>query len=185
MQTAVPWGKLAFRIRNREICSHILDFRRPEPRFGDHLHRRTVGSIKDQHSAGESVRHPLHQFPNLLCQEVIEHPGGKEHRPAGGIDLAKPCSVLQVAGDILLPLPGGQQLLPQGNHIREVQIIDLAAAVVAGSAGVIQPAAQIDHRCAGVVFQVCPYLPRKVILPHGDLQRTEALHQAAGIFLCL
>ena len=35
LQTAVPWGKLAFRIRNREICSHILDFRRPEPRFGD------------------------------------------------------------------------------------------------------------------------------------------------------
>ena len=185
MQTAVPWGKLAFRIRNREICSHILDFRRPEPRFGDHLHRRTVGSIKDQHSAGKSICHPLHQRLDLLRQEVIEHPGGKEHRPAGGIDLVKPCGVFQVAGDVLLPLPGRQQLLPQGNDIGEVQIVDLASAVVAGSAGVIQPAAQIDHCRTGVIFQVRPHLKGKVILPHGDLQRTEPLHQAAGIFLCL
>ena len=85
----------------------------------------------------------------------------------------------------MLPLPGGQQLLPQGNHIREVQIVDLAAAVVAGSAGVIQPAAQIDHRCAGVRFQVRLHFPRKVILPHGHLQRTEPLHQTAGAFLRL
>ena len=77
-----------------------------------------------------------------------------------------------------------QQLLPQGNHIREVQIVDFASAVVAGSAGVVQPAAQIDHRRAGVGFQIIPHLPRKVALPHGHLQRTEALHQAAGIFLC-
>ena len=85
----------------------------------------------------------------------------------------------------MLPFPGRQQLLPQGNDIREVQIVNFASAVVAGSAGVIQPAAQIDHRRAGVVFQVCPHLKGKVILPHGDLQRTKALHQAAGIFLCL
>jgi len=85
----------------------------------------------------------------------------------------------------LLPLPGGQQLLTQGNHIREVQIVDLASAVVAGSAGVIQPAAQIDHCRTGVIFQVRPHLKGKVILPHGDLQRTEPLHQAAGVFLCL
>ena len=75
--------------------------------FCDHLHRRAVGGIEYQHSAGESVRHPLHQIPDLLRQEVIEHPGGKEHRPAGGIDLVKPCGVFQVAGDVLLPLPGG------------------------------------------------------------------------------
>ena len=85
----------------------------------------------------------------------------------------------------MLPLPGGQQLLPQGDNIREVQIVDLASAVVAGSAGVIQPAAQIDHRRAGIGFQVRPHLKGKVILPHGDLQRTEPLHQAAGVFLCL
>ena len=85
----------------------------------------------------------------------------------------------------MLPLPGGQQLLPQGNHIRKVQIVDLASAVVAGSAGVIQPAAQIDHCRAGVIFQVRLHFKGKVILPHGDLQRTETLHQAAGIFLCL
>ena len=85
----------------------------------------------------------------------------------------------------MLPLPGGQQLLPQGDHIREVQIVDLASAVVAGSAGVIQPTAQIDHCRTGVVFQVCLHLKGKVILPHGNLQRTETLHQAAGVFLCL
>ena len=44
---------------------------------------------------------------------------------------------------------------------------------------------QIDHCRAGVVFQVRPHLKGKVILPHGDLQRTKALHQAAGVFLCL
>ena len=78
-----------------------------------------------------------------------------------------------------------QQLLPQGDHIREIQIVDLASAIVAGSTGVIQPAAEVDHRCAGVVFQVRPHLKGKVILPHGDLQRTETLHQAARTFLCL
>ena len=78
-----------------------------------------------------------------------------------------------------------QQLLPQGNHIREIQIVDLVSAIVAGSTGVIQPAAQIDHCRAGVIFQVRLHFKGKVILPHGDLQRTETLHQAAGIFLCL
>ena len=82
-------------------------------------------------------------------------------------------------------LSGGQKLLPQGDNIGEVQIVDLASAVITGSAGVVQPAAEVDHRRAGMGFQIIPYLPRKVILPHGDLQRTEPLHQAAGIFLCL
>ena len=81
--------------------------------------------------------------------------------------------------------PGGQQLLTQGDHIREIQIVDLASAVVADSAGVIQPAAQIDHCRTGMVFQVRPHLKGKVILPHGHLQRTEPLHQAAGVFFCL
>ena len=83
------------------------------------------------------------------------------------------------------PNAGGQQLLPQGNHIREIQIVDLVSAIVAGSTGVIQPAAQIDHCRAGVVFQVRLHFKGKVILPHGDLQRTETLHQAVGILLCL
>ena len=77
-----------------------------------------------------------------------------------------------------------QQLLPQGDHIRETQIVELASAVVAGSAGVIQPAAQIDHCRLRVRFQVRLHFKGKVILPHGDLQRTETLHQAAGVFLC-
>ena len=43
-----------------------------------------VIAVRDQLlPAGESVRHPPHQFPDLLGQEVIEHPGGKEHCPAG------------------------------------------------------------------------------------------------------
>ena len=85
-------------------------------------------------------------IPFLFVPAVaVESAGGKEHRPAGGIDTVKPCGVFQVAGDVLLPLPGGQQLLPQGNHIREVQIVDLASAGVAGSAGVIQPTATVQH----------------------------------------
>ena len=43
-----------------------------------------------------------------------------------------------------------------------------------------------NHPCAAVViFQVRLHFKGKVILPHGDLQRTETLHQATGIFLCL
>ena len=52
LQTAVPRGKLAFCIRNRKICPHILDLCSLEPCFCDHLHRHTVGGIKDQHTAG-------------------------------------------------------------------------------------------------------------------------------------
>ena len=44
---------------------------------------------------------------------------------------------------------------------------------------------EINHCRTGVRFQVRPHLKGKVILPHGHLQRTEALHQAAGVFLCL
>ena len=125
-------------------------------------------------------------IPFLFVPAVaVESAGGKEYRPAGGIDTVKPCGVFQVAGDVLLPLPGGQQRLPQGDHIREVQIVDFASAVVTGSAGVVQPAAQIGHCRAGVVFQVRLHFKGKVILPTGHLQRTETLHQAAGIFLCL
>ena len=53
---------------------------------------------------------------------------------------------------------------------------------VAGFAGAVQPAAQIDHRRAEVRFQVCLHLKGKISLPYGHLQRTKALHQAAGIF---
>ena len=97
LQTAVPRADFLGGIRNRKICPHILDFCGLKPCFCDHLHCRPIGSIKDQHTAGESVRHPPHQFPDLLGQKVIEHPGGKEYRPAGGIDFAKPCGVFQVA----------------------------------------------------------------------------------------
>ena len=85
----------------------------------------------------------------------------------------------------MLPLPGGQKLVTHGYDIGKVQIVNFTAAVVAASSSAVQPAAQIDHRRIGVRFQIIPHLKSKVILPHGDLQRTETLHQAAGIFLCL
>lgn len=85
-------------------------------------------------------------IPFLFVPAVtVEPAGGKEYRPAGGIDTVKPCGVFQVAGNVLLPLPGRQQLLPHCNHIREVQIVNFASAGVAGSAGVIQPAATVQH----------------------------------------
>ena len=84
--------------------------------------------------------------------------------------MSKPCGIVQIAGDVFLPLSGGQQLVAHGDHIRKVQIVNLAAAVVAASAGAVQPAAQIDHRRIGVGFQIVPHLKGKVILPHGDLQ---------------
>ena len=105
--------------------------------------------------------------------------------PAGEREQNIPCNLKDPAWFDKIDASGGQQLLPQGDHIREIQIVDLTSAIVAGSAGVIQPAAQIDHCRTGVCFQVCLHLKGKVILPHSDLQRTEALHQAARIFLCL
>ena len=67
-------------------------------------------------------------------------------------------------------LSGGQQLIAHGDHIREIQIINLATAVVAASPCAVQSAAQIDHRRIGVRFQIIPHLKSKVILPHGHLQ---------------
>ena len=57
-----------------------------------------------------------------------------------------------------LPLPGGQQLLPQGNHIRKVQIVELALTIIASPTCAVQPAAEIHHRRIGVAFQILPHL---------------------------
>lgn len=81
LQTAVPRADFPGGIRNRKICPHILDFCSLKPCFCDHLYCRPIGSIKDQHTAGESVCHSPHQFPDLLGQKVIEHPGGKNTAP--------------------------------------------------------------------------------------------------------
>ena len=76
-------------------------------------------------------------------------------------------------------------MIAYGNNIREIQIVNFTAAIVTGSAGTVKPTAQIDHRCIRMVCQVILYLPCKVILPHGNLQRSETLHQAVGFFLHL
>lgn len=71
------------------------------------------------------------------------------------------------------------------DHIGKVQIIDLAAAIVAAPPGAVQPAAEVDHRRVGVSFQIVPDFPRQIVLPHGDLQRAEALHQTAGVLISI
>ena len=82
-------------------------------------------------------------------------------------------------------LPGRQQRVAHPDHIREIQIIELAAAVVTAAPGIIQAAAEIDHRRPGMLLQVRPDLKGQVILPHGGLQKTEALHQTPGpLFQC-
>ena len=47
--------------------------------------------------------------------------------------------------------------------------------------GVVQPAAQIDHRRVGVVLQIVPHLEGQIALPHGRLQYAEPPHQAPGL----
>ena len=54
LQAVVPQGKLIFRVRNGEICTHILDFRTLEPCLCNHLHRYRVRRIKYQHTAGKA-----------------------------------------------------------------------------------------------------------------------------------
>ena len=61
---------------------HILDLSRFEPCFCDHLHRCLIGRIKDQNPAGESICHPLHQFPDLLGQNCTQTSIGTKRRYA-------------------------------------------------------------------------------------------------------
>ena len=44
-------------------------------------------------------------------------------------------------------------------------------------------ALEVAMRQNDLAFEVRAYLKGKVVLPHGHLQRTEPLHQAAGAFL--
>ena len=46
----------------------------------------------------------MHEGPDLLGQEIIEHTSGKKHRPAVRVDALKPRGVVQVAADVLLAL---------------------------------------------------------------------------------
>ena len=170
LQTAVPRADLTLCVGDCEVRAHVLDFRALEPCLGNHLYRRPVRCVKYQHAAGESVCHSLHQCFDLFRQKVVEHAGGKEHRVAGGIDLGEPFDIVQIAGDVFLPLSGGQQLIAHGYDIGKVQIVDFAATVITAFSGAVQPAAQIDHRRVGVRFQIIPHLKSKVILPHGHLQ---------------
>ena len=84
--------------------------------------------------------------------------------------MGKPRRIVQIAGDVFLPLPGGQQLIAHSDDVGKIQIVDFAASVVAGSSGAVQTASEVDHRRGWMAFQIIPHLPREVILPHGDLQ---------------
>ena len=70
--------------------------------------------------------------------------------------------------------------MAQGDHVREIQIVDFAQAVIAGPAGVVQAAAQIHHRGPGMGFQIIPHLPGQIRLAHGHFQKAEAMHQPLG-----
>ena len=99
--------------------------------------------------------------------------------------MGEPFGIVQIAGDVFLPLSGGQQFIAHGDDIGKVQIIYLAAAVVAVSSGAVQSAAQIDHCGVGVDFQIVLYFKSQIVLPHGNLQRAEALHQTAGVLISI
>ena len=76
-------------------------------------------------------------------------------------------------------------MIAYGDNIRKIQIVNFTAAIVTGSSRTVKSTTQIDHHRIRMVCQIILYLPRKVILPHGNLQRTETLHQAVGFFLHL
>ena len=178
-----PVPKLVLRVLHGEVGPHVPDLGALDPGLPHQLHGGLSGGVKDQLTAGKGRRHGGGQGPDLLFQEVVEDPGGEEDCAAGGVDPLKPGRVVEVAGDVLLPLPGGQQMVPHGDDIREVQVVDPALPVVAAPAGVVQPAAQVHHRRRGVVPEVVPDLPGKVTLPHGGLQKAEAVHGALGFLL--
>ena len=72
----------------------------------------------------------------------------------------------------------------KGDHIREVQIVDFTAAVVAGSTGIIQPTAQIDHCRTGCVFRYARTSnARSFCRMATSAHRTAA--SGCGSFLCL
>ena len=114
MQATVPCTNLALGVRNGEVRAHILNLRAFEPCFCNHLHRRPIRSVKHQHTAREGVCHTLHKSFDLLGQEVIEHAGVKVYRAAGGIDLGEPFGIVQIAGDVFLPLSGGAVFFASG-----------------------------------------------------------------------
>ncbi len=47
------------------------------------------------------------------------------------------------------PAPGGQKLLPQGDHIREIQIVDFASAIVASFAVLSSPQPRLTTAALG------------------------------------
>lgn len=67
-------------------------------------------------------------------------------------------------------------MIPQRNHIRQVNIPDMALTVVAHSSGVVQSAAKINDCGVWMLIEIVPYLPRKVILAHKNIEKQTMLN---------
>ena len=113
--------------------------------------------VEDQPAAGERFRHGLYERSDLLRQEIVEYARGKEYRAARRVDAAEPSGVVQVAGDVFLPLSGRQERVAHGDHAGKIEVIDLAGAVVAAAPGGIQATAKVNYRSGGVGFKITSY----------------------------
>lgn len=76
---------------------------------------------------------------------------------------------------------GRQERVAHGDHAGKIEVIDLAGAVVAAAARVVQSAAEVDDRRVRMLAQIVPHLPCKVVLAHGGLQKAELLHETLGL----
>ena len=99
-----PGRKLRLRVGNGEVRTDILNFRVLYPYLEHEPDGLFVRRVEYQPAAGECRGHSMHEGPDLLGQEIIEHTGGKKHRPAVRVDALKPRGVVQVAADVLLAL---------------------------------------------------------------------------------
>ena len=58
----------------------------------------------------------------------------------------------------------------------------MTLSVVTAPPGVVEPAAEVNHRSLRMFPQILSDLIREVILPHRDLEKAEALHRATSFF---
>ena len=81
--------------------------------------------------------------------------------------------------DILLDCVMGFQL----KHLLSKQLTIITGRKTTGPPGIVQTATQIDDRGSGMGIHIVSHFPSEVILAHGDLQRTEGLHQTVCLLL--